>query len=149
METVRGSKTKYKKTTFASKFEAEIAKKFDELGIHWEYEPIRIPWQPAVRYYKPDFRITLPSGETKLIECKGFFDPAARGKMAQIRAQYPDLDIDFMFMNEEKVISRKTANPTTYKAWAHKHGYSCFYPETLAVVEPKNVKRKTGRTGAH
>ena len=67
---MRSIKATYNKTRFASKFEAELAKKFDELGIKWEYEPCRIPWQPAVRYYKPDFKVTLPSGEEFFVEAK-------------------------------------------------------------------------------
>lgn len=82
---MRSIKSTYNKTRFASKFEAELAKKFDELGIKWEYEPCRIPWQPAVRYYKPDFKVTLPDGEEFFVEAKGYFDPSMRSKMAQIR----------------------------------------------------------------
>lgn len=146
---MRSIKSTYNKTRFASKFEAELAKKFDELGIKWEYEPCRIPWQPAVRYYKPDFKVTLPNGEEFLIECKGYFDPSMRSKMAQVREQHPDLDIRFVFMCEDKVVSKSTKNPTTYKRWAERHGYPCWNPDTLAESDSTNVERKTRRTGKH
>lgn len=146
---MRSIKSTYNKTRFASKFEAELAKKFDELGIKWEYEPCRIPWQPVVRYYKPDFKVTLPDGEEFFVEAKGYFDPSMRSKMAQIREQHPDLDIRFVFMLEDKVISRSTKNPTTYKTWAKRHGYSCWKPDTLAESNSTNVERKTDRTGKH
>ena len=72
-----------------------------------------------------------------------------RSKMAQIREQHPDLDIRFVFMLEDKVISRSTKNPTTYKMWAKKHGYSCWKPDTLAESNSTNFERKTDRTGKH
>lgn len=146
---MRSTKAIYKKTRFASKFEADVAKKFDALGIKWEYEPCRIPWQPTVRHYKPDFKVTLPNGESFFIECKGYFDPAMRSKMAQIREQHPDLDIRFIFMSEDKVISKYTRNPTTYKAWAHKHGYACCKPDTLAESVNTDVERTVDRASKH
>lgn len=146
---MRSIKSTYNKTRFASKFEAELAKKFDELGIEWEYEPFSIPWQPTVRKYTPDFRLTLADGTEIILESKGFFDPAARSKMAQIRSQYPDLNIQFLFMDENKVVTKSSSRRTTYKEWAEKHGYKVCSLDTLAESISSNVERKTDRTGKH
>lgn len=147
---MRGVKrTKYKNVLFKSKFEADLAKKFDSLGIEWEYEPFSIPWQPAVRKYTPDFRLTLADGTEIILESKGFFDPSARSKMAQVRSQYPDLNIQFLFMDENKVVTKSSSRRTTYKEWAEKHGYKVCSLDTLAESNSTNVERKTGRTGKH
>ena len=145
---MRSIKATYNKTRFASRFEAEVARKLDELGLSWEYEPCRIPWQPAVRYYKPDFKVTFPDGTERYIEVKGYFDPAMRSKMAQIREQHPDLDIAFLFMNDRAKITR-AGNSTTYKEWAMKHGYPCVDLDTLAESDYSNVERTSDRAGKH
>lgn len=130
---------KYNGTAFASNFEVDLAKWFDSNSIRWEYEPCRIAWRPAVRYYKPDFKIILPTGEEFLLEAKGFFDGSARSKMIQVKEQHPDLDIRMVFM-KDNVLSRKSKNSTTYKEWAEKYGFPCF-----DVVLPKKENSTRGR----
>lgn len=136
---------KHKGCTFASTFEQRLANYFDEQGIAWEYEPIKIPWQPAVRYYKPDFKVTLPSGEQFYVEAKGFFDGDARSKMIQVKAQHPDVDIRMVFMRGDNVLSRKAKNPTTYTAWAERYGFPCFEIELPKEQKKPSAKRTTRR----
>ena len=40
---------------FRSKFEAEVAMSLDRLGVSFEFEPDKIPFQPPPRVYIPDF----------------------------------------------------------------------------------------------
>lgn len=125
------SLTTYKGIKFRSKFETQLAAYFDRNNITWKYEPCKIPWQPPVRTYTPDFLVTLPSGETFYVEAKGFFDPTSRSKMACVKAQYPDLDLRFVFMAENKRISKAYENSRTYKEWAEQKGYVCWTVEPL------------------
>lgn len=123
---MRSTKIKYGGVRFASKYEAHLAEYFDKHGIVWEYEPIRIPWQPSVRYYKPDFKITLPSGETFYLEAKGYFDGSARGKMVMVKEQHPDLDIRLAFMDDTKIIGKSKTKSKTYKEWADRYNFLCY-----------------------
>lgn len=136
-----GTKTKYKGTEFRSKFEANLAKKFDEMGVLWKYEPCQIPWQPTVRMYKPDFWVKLPDGTEFYVEAKGFFDGMARSKMACIREQYPDLDIRFVFMSDTKKLSKSTA-AKTYKEWAERYGYTCWSVDVTSTSPASKRKRR-------
>lgn len=116
----------YKGVRFASRFEAKLAQWFDENGYEWAYEPVRIPFVPKVRHYKPDFYVTSPDGESFYVEAKGFFDGASRAKMAQVKAQHSALDIRFVFMNSAMFINKASKERTTYAKWAEKYGFRCF-----------------------
>jgi len=50
---IYGKKTKYKGIVFRSKVESRVAKKFNEYGIVWQYEPKR--FQLSNCTYLPDF----------------------------------------------------------------------------------------------
>ena len=141
-------KTEYKGTTFDSRFEASLAQYFDDQGIHWEYEPVRIPWYPEKRYYKPDFKVVLPSGESFFVEAKGYFDSSMRAKMKQVKCQHPDIDIRFVFMDGNLSICKSADKRTSYNEWAEKHGYT-LWDVTLPPKEKKkkktHAKPKTSR----
>lgn len=107
---------------FASKAEMEFAKHLTEVGVEWEYEPVKIPYVLPPRVYKPDFRI---KGTNTYIEYKGFFDPEARLKMLCVKEQNPELDIKFAFMNEKNRIS-KSKSAMTYRDWAIKYGFGIY-----------------------
>lgn len=117
----RGTKKVYKGVTFASSYEADLAKRFDDEGIIWEYEPIRIAWQPDVCYYKPDFRLTYPDGIQKIVEVKGHFRQKDRVLLKKIKEQHPDIDISLWFQRPNNKLHSKSS--TTYKDWAEKHGF--------------------------
>jgi len=70
--------------------------------------------------YVPDFKIFNEDGSFKYIEVKGFLDAASRIKMHLIKQQYPDMNVDFHFMRNNKVTPR---SKQTYKDWAQKNGY--------------------------
>ena len=42
---------------FRSKFESEVAVALGRMGISWEFEPDKIPYQPEPKVYIPDFYI--------------------------------------------------------------------------------------------
>jgi len=104
---------------FKSRFEYEIAKFLNSVGIAVKYETERIKFiQPEKnRTYTPDF--ILPNGI--ILEAKGRFVAADRTKHKLVRDQHPELDIRFVFMNPRVKLSKKSK--TTYGDWATKNGF--------------------------
>lgn len=95
---------------------------FDNLtarGVKVAYEERVIKFTPPAkeRTYKPDF--VLPNGI--IVETKGRFVTADRQKHKAIKAQYPELDIRFVFSNAQARISK--TSKTTYAAWCEQHGF--------------------------
>lgn len=104
---------------FRSGLEDEVAKQLLTLGIEPKYEELTIPYTKPERVHKytPDFQ--LPNGI--IIETKGRFVTDDRQKHILIKAQYPDLDIRFVFSNPNARVSKKSQ--TTYADWCRKHGF--------------------------
>lgn len=138
---MRSRKTRYRGVTFASRYEAQLAEYFDNQGIYWEYEPIKIPWQPTIRQYKPDFKVVLPSGESFYLEAKGYFDGSARSKMTLVKEQHPELDIRLVFMDKNKLVCSSSSKSKTYKEWADRYNFDIFeVPLTSKPKRRKNAK---------
>lgn len=102
---------------FRSKFEKHVYEQAGKRKLDYE------PQSPAICYvtssrYIPDFR--LPNGV--LVECKGYFDQRARGKMLRVRKANPSLDIRFVFQRANNRIT-KSKNSIMYWEWAEKHGF--------------------------
>jgi hypothetical protein len=73
---------------------------------------------PAKQHkYTPDY--VLPNGV--VIETKGRFLTEDRQKHLLIRAQYPDLDVRFVFSNPRAKIRK--GSPTSYADWCEKHKF--------------------------
>ena len=104
---------------YKSGLELQISEDLANLGIDGEYEKHVINYtKPATSHkYHPDFR--LPNGI--FVESKGRFVTADRAKHVLIKAQYPNLDIRFVFQNSNAKISK--SSKTTYAMWADKHGF--------------------------
>jgi Autographiviridae endonuclease I len=119
-----------------SGLEEQIGEQLKAAGINAKYEELRIPFeQPAKpRHYTPDW--VLPNGI--VIESKGRFVSADRQKHLLVQAQYPKLDIRFVFSNSKTRISKQSK--TIYAAWAQTKGFRYadkFIPEAW-LKEPKN-----------
>ncbi len=93
-----------KKTSFRSGLEERIAKQLESLGVSYGYEHFTINYiRPAKNSrYTPDF--SLPNGI--IIEAKGRFLTKDRQKHLQVKAQYPKIDIRFVFSNPNQRISK-------------------------------------------
>ena len=105
-------------TKYRSMFEINIAKSLAERGVTFEYETKRLTYIPKPRTYTPDFYLV----ETDIyVEAKGHLDRGDRTKMILIKAQYPELDIRFVFMNANNKIYK--GSKTTYSMWADKQGF--------------------------
>lgn len=122
--TPKGKKTTRNGVTFKSEFEANVADKLTDLGVKWEYEPEKFKWHKPC-YYTPDFKVTLDDGTTFYLESKGYFPPEDQAKMAGVHAEYPDMDLRFVFQNPNSKIYPlpKKKEPTLYSQWAEKRGF--------------------------
>ena len=104
----------------------EIDESLKAHGIDGEYEKHIISYtKPETKHkYHPDFR--LPNGI--FVETKGRFLTADRKKHLLIKAQYPNLDIRFLFQNAKVRISK--SSKTTYADWCIKYGFK-FAEKTI------------------
>jgi len=102
-----------------SGLEVDNCKHLEERGIPYEYEKHKIKWEDHQwRSYTPDF--VLESNGI-IVETKGRFVPADRRKHLRIKAQYPKLDIRFVFTNSKSKIN--TGSKTSYGDWCERHGF--------------------------
>lgn len=101
-----------------SGFEDKLTKDLQRLNVDYEYEAVRIPFTPPakLRHYTPD--IILPNGI--IVEIKGRFMSDDRQKHKHIKAQYPELDIRFVFMRATQKITK--TSKTSYGMWCKSNG---------------------------
>lgn len=98
-----------------SGFERTLAADLKKRKVAFEYETLKVPY--VIKHtYNPDFM--LDNGV--IIEAKGYFRPGDVAKMRAVKAQNPDLDIRFVFMNAHKKI---TGQRQTHAEWATRHGF--------------------------
>lgn len=104
------------KDGFRSLLERSVAQHLTTQGIDFLYEQESIPYTVEHKY-TPDFK--LPNGI--YIEVKGWFTPEDRGKLLEVKRQWPKLDIRLVFGNAKNRLSK--SSKTTYAAWCEKHGF--------------------------
>ena len=103
---------------FRSNFEAQFARMLNKNNIEFKYESEKIPFQPDIRTYNPDFY--LPE-HSFFIETKGRLTQDDRKKHLLVKEQNPDYDVRFFFINSAKKIYK--GSKTTYAMWCDKHGF--------------------------
>lgn len=103
-----------------SGYERKIRKCLEQKEVDYGYESMVIEYTvPESNHkYVPDF--ILPNGV--VIEAKGYFDSAARKKMAMVVEQHPELDIRIL-LQRDNTLSKKSK--TKYTDWAKKRGIKC------------------------
>ena len=115
-------------TKYRSGLEERIADLFSNLGVIYEYEPIRIAYTLQCQYC-PDF--VLPNGVH--IEAKGLWESADRRKILQVKKEHPDLDLRMVFQSPSNKIYK--GSKTTYAAFCEKHNIPwavSLYPYRMA-----------------
>jgi hypothetical protein len=86
-----------------------------------DYEPEHIKWQPKIKSYTPDWKITRPNGTFFFVEFKGKLDQVTRSILLGVKHSHPDLDLRLVF---EKPKNRINAGAKTrYWQWAEKNGF--------------------------
>jgi len=103
---------------YRSGFEDDTAKYLKEKGINFTYEKERIEWLDIrTRHYTPDF--ILENGI--VIETKGRFVSNDRRKHVEIKKQYPELDLRFVFQNSRAKLYKGAKS--SYGDWCKRHGF--------------------------
>ena len=104
---------------FRSGLEESVAESLTKRGADYLYEQVVLRFTKPSKAcrYTPDF--VLANGI--IVETKGRFLTADRQKHILVKAQYPELDIRFVFSNSKTKISK--GSKTTYADWCKKHGY--------------------------
>jgi hypothetical protein len=129
---------------YRSGLEEKISQQLESASIQFTYEKHKLNWtDPAkLRKYTPDFVI---SSNGIIVESKGRFLTADRQKHKVIKAQYPELDIRFVFSNENTRISKQS--PTTYAKWCESNGF--LYASKLIPVDWLNEEPTQERLEAN
>jgi len=109
---------------YRSGLEENCAEQIRDAGLPVVYEPkadkVSYTWPKRQSTYLPDFKIPTKSGHF-FIESKGRFTVADRQKHLLIKQQHPDIEVRFVFSNQNAKLYR--GSPTSYAQWAEKHGF--------------------------
>lgn len=108
---------------YDSKFEAEIAKQLEAIGLEIRREPrltYGLPGEDEVRTYRPDWVVKTGWGPV-YIEAKGYLDVKAKAKMEAVRRAHPNKEIWIVFQDG-------STKPGGYKKgtsllWASRTGF--------------------------
>ena len=92
---------------FRSGLEEKVADLMINLGVKYEYESTKVPYE-IQHNYTPDF--LLPNGI--YLECKGYWDAEDRRKIKAVKQQHPEIDLRMVFQTPYNKISKKSK--TTY-----------------------------------
>lgn len=108
---------------YRSGLEVSLSRQIEEAGLAVSYEQDKIKYKVPEREatYTPDFRIERPDGTSFFIEGKGIWDVASRQKHLLIKQQWPDIDVRFVFSNQNARLYK--GSPTTYAQFCDKHGF--------------------------
>ena len=120
---------------YRSGLEEQTAQHLKDLGVEFTYEKEKIKWLDSkTRTYTPDF--VLSNGI--IIETKGRFVSTDRRKHKEIKAQYPDKDIRFVFTNSRAKLYKGAKS--SYGDWCDKEGF--LYADKVIPEEWINEENK-------
>jgi len=104
---------------YRSRFEANVAAALRAAPAEFRYEADTFPYEVA-RVYTPDFTVITRSGKTIFIEAKGYFPPADRRKVLNVKRVHPAIDLRLVFQRPQIKLSRRHRS-WTYARWAEHH----------------------------
>lgn len=133
-----GGWSKHVERAYRSGLEDRVSIQLKNAGVDAKYERGRIPYlvPSSLHHYTPDF--VLPNGV--IVETKGLFEASDRHKHLLIQAQYPHLDIRFVFSNPYTKLYKGAK--TTYADWCDKHDFiyaNKWIPESWWQEEKKDI----------
>lgn len=103
---------------YRSGLEEDTAAYLKKKKVKFTYEKEKIKWVDLkVRTYTPDF--VLANGI--IVETKGRFISVDRRKHKEIKKQFPELDIRFVFNNSQAKLYKGAKS--SYGDWCKKHGF--------------------------
>jgi hypothetical protein len=110
---------------YRSGLEEKLSRQIEEAGLQVQYEPkadkISYVWPERSSTYLPDFKLPKGNGQHFFCEAKGLWTVEDRHKHLLVQQQHPDIDIRFVFSNENAKLYK--GSPTTYAQWCDKHGF--------------------------
>ena len=108
---------------YRSGLEEKLSRQIENAGLPVLYEQDKIAyiWPERAAKYTPDFKLPKGNGQTFFIESKGIWTVEDRSKHLHIKQQHPDIDIRFVFSNQNARLYK--GSPTTYAQWCDKHGF--------------------------
>ena len=107
---------------FRSGLEDRVSHQITEAGLELLYETDKIGYVVPARdsKYTPDFKLPKKGGFF-YIETKGIWTVQDRAKHLLIQKQHPDLDIRFVFSNQNARLYK--GSPTSYASYCEKHNF--------------------------
>ncbi len=103
---------------YRSKFEANFAKRLDQLKLKANYENAKVSYTvpETTHTYTPDWEIRPGT----YIETKGRLTAADRKKILWVRKCNPKITVYLLFQDPRKTLSK--SSKTTYGDWCDKNG---------------------------
>ena len=98
---------------FRSQLEEKVSDLLCELGVDYEYESCKVPYQ-IMHNYTPDFLLN----KGIYLECKGYWDSADRRKVKNVVEQHPEIDLRMVFQAPYNKINKRSS--TTYAKFCDK-----------------------------
>lgn len=102
-------------------FEQAVLSDLDSRGVPYMYEPDKLAYY-VERHYIPDLKLGA-----MIVELKGYFRQDSQRKMKAVKAQYPDMDVRFVFQKASATIQgakkRKDGTKMTCSEWADRNGF--------------------------
>ena len=107
---------------FRSGLEDRVSKQITEAGLKLLYETDKVNYVVPARdaKYTPDFKLPKKGGFF-YVETKGIWTVQDRAKHLLIQKQHPDLDIRFVFSNQNAKLYK--GSPTSYASYCEKHNF--------------------------
>ncbi len=107
---------------FRSGLEDRVSHQITEAGLELLYETDKIGYVVPARdaKYTPDFKLPKKGGFF-YIETKGLWTVQDRARHLLIQKQHPDLDIRFVFSNQNAKLYK--GSPTSYASYCEKHNF--------------------------
>lgn len=107
---------------FRSGLEERVSQQITKAGLELLYETDKIGYVVPARdaRYTPDFKLPKPGGFF-YVETKGIWTVQDRAKHLLIQKQFPDLDIRFVFSNQNAKLYK--GSPTSYALYCEKHNF--------------------------
>ena len=131
---VRRAVVKMGMNNYRSKYEQRFAKQCKK---RFEYESVKLNWQPPVKKYLPDFVFQKKDGGTMFVELKGVLTVSDRTKLKSILKQHEGIDLRIIFQRAANKIGK--GSKTTYGDWADSVGMKWSEGELMPVGWLKEI----------
>lgn len=109
---------------YRSGLEEKVSRQIADAGLEVQYEPkadkITYIWPERTSTYLPDFKLPKKGGFF-FVETKGRWTVSDRQKHLLVQAQHPEIDIRFVFSNQNAPLYK--GSPNRYCDWCDKHGF--------------------------